>query len=506
MHFDAAVRGPSAHNVGMRLPFDPGRMAERPAESPPAAPGDSALTVSQLAERLTETIGAGFPHPVRVAGEVSGFKPSTHWYFSLRDAGAVMSCVMFAGTARSAPFAPIDGQQVVLTGRPDYWAKGGRTSFVATKIEPVGQGALDAAFRLLCDELRNLGWFDPARKRPVPRFPRRVAVVTAAGGAALQDVLATMRRRCPAVEVATVDVSVQGPDAPEEIARALRWLGREHRRLGVDAILVTRGGGSKEDLRAFNERIVAEAIVSSPVPVVAAIGHEVDVSIAELVADERAATPTQAAMKLTPDLPALLEQLSSAGSFLRGAMMRLVRERAQRLGSAGRHLSAVAPGRVRALAHRLETLATRLERQRPAAVYERRRATLHAARSRLISAVRRRLGEADVGEPAGALAKAWTGLHRRLVDRVTGLERQLASVGPMAVLRRGFSVTTREDGMLVRSDRDVQPGDRVRTRTADGAFRSTVEGGSLPAAPPVRGSRPADNTGSSQMDLFRPGR
>ncbi len=265
------------------------------------------LTVSQLAQRIGETIGGGFPQPVRVVGEVSGFKPNTHWYFNLKDADSVIGCVMFSSTARSALFTPSDGQQVVVTGRPDFWAKGGKTSFVVSRIEPVGQGALDAAFKALCDELRALGWFDQARKRPIPRFPRRVAVVTAATGAALQDVLVTMRRRCPAVEVGVVDVAVQGDGAAQDISAVFRWLGREHRRLGVEVILLTRGGGSKEDLWTFNERVVAEAIVRSPIPVVAAIGHEVDFTIAELVADERAATPTQAAMKVTPDTPALLE-------------------------------------------------------------------------------------------------------------------------------------------------------------------------------------------------------
>ncbi len=488
----------------MQLPFDPSRMAPLPATPPPVPQGSGAppLTVSQLAEQIGGAIGAGFPTPVRVVGEVSGFRPGTHWYFSLKDADSVVSCVIFANHVRSAAFTPADGQQVVLTGRPDYWAKGGRTSFIATKIEPVGQGALDAAFRALCDEIRRLGWFEPARKRPIPKFPRRVAVVTSAGGAAIQDVLVTMRRRCAAVEVAIVDVSVQGESAAGEIAQAVRWLGREHRRLGVDVILVTRGGGSREDLWAFNERIVAEAIVNSPIPVVAAIGHEVDVTIAELVADERAATPTQAAMKLTPDTPALLEQLSSAGSFLKGALSRTIRERHQRLTGARRHLGAGGRAHVRALAHRLEVLGGRLERQRPAAVYERRRAGLDAARARLASAVRVRLAGADVGRPSQALARAWAALARRLGERVAGMERQLAAVGPMAVLRRGYSVTTREDGVLVRAPGDVRAGDRVRTRLAEGAFHSTVEGEARPASrspePPVSG----DPDQPPQMDLF----
>lgn len=484
----------------MRLPFDPAKMAQpatpAKAETPRsgAAGSGGTLTVSQLAERLTDAIGAGFPAAVRVAGEVSGFKPGSHWYFSLKDAGAVVSCVMFTNLVRAAlaggGFTPSDGQQVVVTGKPDYWAKGGRTSFIVTRIEPVGQGALDAAFKALCDELRKLGWFEPARKRPVPRFPRRVAVVTSRTGAAITDVLDTMRRRCPAVEVALVDVSVQGEGAAAQVAHAIGWIGRNHQRLGVDAVLVTRGGGSREDLWTFNERVVAEAIVNCPLPVVAAIGHESDVTIAELVADERCATPTQAAMRLTPDAPALLEQLAATGSFLRSALIRVARDRRARLDAEVRHANTVGPAIIQSRARRLEAAAARLERHRPAAEYARRQAMLEAARDRLAAAMRARLAQADTALFAAQLQSVIAATVQRAAERTAVFDRQLNAVGPAAVLKRGFSVTTREDGSIVRSIVDARPGERVRTRVADGAFGSVVDGATTPPPAPDKPREP----------------
>jgi exodeoxyribonuclease VII large subunit len=480
-----------------RLPFDPSKMAPRsPARS------DAPLTVSELARRLGDALAVGFPATVRVVGEVSGFKPGAHWYFSLKDAEAVVPCVMFGGVARGASFKPADGAQVVVTGRPDFWAKGGRTSLIVTRIEPVGEGALDAAFRVLCDELRALGWFDAGRKRPVPEFPGRVAVVTSRSGAAIQDVLDTMRRRCAAVEVALVDVPVQGQGAAERVAGAIRWLGRERSALGIDVILVTRGGGSKEDLWTFNERVVAAAIVESPVPVVAAIGHEVDTTIAELVADLRCATPTQAAMQLTPDARSLLDQLASVENGLRRGQGRFLRERATSTSLGSRHLVAALGAALRRWSHALDLSAGLLERQRPTAVLARRGVAIASAGSRLEGAIRRRLTPLRVEHLAGRLRRCSGLALERAAGQILSAERQLWAVGPMGVLRRGYSYTVREDGALVRAAGDVRAGDRVRTRVAEGEFSSIVEGSVVrPRRQSGRSDGPPD-----QMDLFKSGR
>ncbi len=490
-----------------RLPFDPDKMAA--ARGRPATPVSNApMTVSQLAGRIGESLAAGFPVSVRVIGEVSGFRDRTHWYFDLKDAGAVASCVMFASAARKLRFTPANGQEVVITGRPDFYAKAGKVSVIVERLEPVGAGALELAYRALCAELKALGWFEQGRKRPIPAWPRRVAIVTSRTGAALQDVLDTMRRRFPAMPVSLVDVRVQGDGAARDVADAIHWLGRERAKIGVDVILITRGGGSMEDLWAFNERIVAEAVVQSPIPVVAAIGHETDTTIAELVADLRCSTPTQAAMRLTPDREALSEQLDSLGLRLLGAVRRET-DRSASLASLARHLRLAAHGSVRSSAHQLERLSGRLEAHRPAALQARRAAVLEGARSRLGAAIRRRLASVRLDELASGLSRAWAAAAQRKGTQLAALERQLSAVGPMSVLRRGFSYTSLEDGRLLKTPGDVVAGDRLRTRLADGEVRSVVEG-----APPLEAGRrvrakqarpqsPDTGEGPAQMDLFK---
>ncbi len=509
-----------------RLPrtlFDPAKIAgpppveqsparrERAASAPPPAEAvgerdgndDGRITVSELATRIDAALRDGFPLPVRVLGEISGFKEQTHWYFALKDDAALINCVMFAGQARRVSFRPENGRQVVASGRVEHYPKRGQTQLYVTALEPAGLGPLDLRFRALCDELRALGWFDEPRKRPLPAFPRRVAILTSRTGAALSDCLDTMRRRCPAVEALIVDVRVQGAAAAPGVARAIRSISRRHKSLGVDALLLTRGGGSLEDLWAFNERIVAHAIVECAIPVVAAIGHETDVTIAELVADVRAATPTAAAMRLTPDRAALAELLErSAARLRRAALLNLptkhvadLHRRLRRAGAAITHLRAL----------RLERLASRLTRLRPEAVYAARRAHLSDLRSRLHHAMRARLRAADLAPAKRALTRAARHAFDSRRQRLEALDRALAIAGPASVLHRGFSITLGPNGRVLRSVHEASPGDRIETRLTDGALHSTVDGGA--ATPPARRSRKSPPRGAapgpSQMDLFR---
>lgn len=480
--------------------------------TPPARPsgaagqtGDAApLTVSQLAVLVSRALSDHLPATIRLIGEIGQFRERTHWYFDLKDAGAVISCVMFASSARRAGFVPQVGQQVVLTGRVEFWDKGGRTQFMADRMEPVGAGALDLAFRQLCEELRSLGWFDEARKRPLPLVPRRVAVVTSRTGAALQDVLDTARRRCPSVDIALVDVRVQGEGAAPQIAAAVRRLGLSHQSTGIDVILVTRGGGSMEDLWAFNERIVAEAIVHSPIPVVAAIGHETDTTIAELVADIRGATPTQAAMRIFPDAAALRRQLDALGGRLGAQVARQLRLDRERLRSVARHPfladpAALVADRRRTLAiairsfaaamrehlrerqSRLDRVAARLERHRPAAVYARREARLRHAELQLASVMRVRVRDADVSGSAEHLRNALDALIERRQSALQSAARGLDLVGPHGVLRRGYSITLDADGRAIRSVRRAAPGATITTRLSDGAFDSRIVNAAEPS-------------------------
>lgn len=469
-----------------RLPFDPRKSAAAAAAAsapPSASPGD--LTVSQLAARIAEAVMGVTPASVRVVGEVGNFTDRTHWYFSLKDAEAVVSCVMFAGAARktSAGFTPSPGQQIVVSGKLDFYKPQGKVTLIVERIEPVGLGALELAFKKLCEELRTLGWFAPERKRDLPVFPCRLAVITSRTGAALQDVLDTTRRRCPAVEICLIDTLVQGAGAAPGVAAAIAWTSRHAQRLGIDAVLVTRGGGSMEDLWAFNERIVAEAIVQCSVPVVAAIGHETDTTIAELVADVRAATPTQAAMLLTPDRSALAEQVIAQHTRLSVLLRRSIRERGQQLGAEAKHLAAAGQGDIARRLRRLDQTSARLERHRPTAIYAQRRAALERLGQELSDALRARLDSSSLDRLAADLSRAVLVDGERRTDRLAALQRQLDLVGPIGVLRRGYSVTFNQTGAAVRGPADAGPGEQITTRLADGTLRSVVEGRSDDALP-----------------------
>lgn len=510
-----------------RLPFDPQKMSGLHAAPSPAAgaPGprrpapntDAPLTVSQLASRIDSALRSGIPGSLSVVGEVSGFRDRTHWYFDLKDADAVVNCVMFASAARKAGFTPVSGQQLVARGHVEFYAKGGKVTLLVTRVESVGAGPLELQFRRLCEKLRALGWFSPERKRPLPTFPRTIAVVTSRTGAALQDVLVTMKRRCPAVGILLVDVRVQGELAASEVAAAIDYLSTNAPVLGIDAILVTRGGGSMEDLWAFNEKLVAAAIVRSAIPVVAAIGHETDTTIAELVADERCATPTQAAMRLTPDREGLLREVASHGARLRLVASRRVREELDRLNSDARHL--VLTGRSALLERRnaLDRCRARLERVHPGRVYDALLTRVRAAEDRLHRSAARATSRTDAQLSLTTLGRALAERLRRAGDSQASVLRQLQAVAPLRVLERGYSVTLRADGRLVRASTDVQPGDTLTTRLADGQLTSIVEGGitALPSTtrqdqppptaataptPPARRSRQSEGSTPSLFD------
>ncbi|MGH7132129.1 MAG: exodeoxyribonuclease VII large subunit [Phycisphaerales bacterium] len=483
-----------------RLPFNPKQTvaaqdaaAKKTAapETATAAPTGTAttpanLTVSQLAAMIGDAVQGVTKQSIRVVGEIGNFTDRTHWYFTIKDAEAVVSCVMFAGAARkhSAGFVPQPGQQVVVTGKLDFYKPQGKVTLIVERIEPVGQGALEIAFRKLCEDLRALGWFAIERKRELPVFPRRIAIVTSRTGAALQDVIDTARRRCPAVEICLIDTLVQGAGAAPGVAAAVNWVSRHAARLNIDALLVTRGGGSMEDLWAFNERIVAEAIVHCSVPVVAAIGHETDTTIAELVADLRAATPTQAVMHLTPDREAMTEQLAATQSRLATLVKRGARERNMHLAALVKHLGAAGATSAARLRRRLDSASARLERHRPTAIYAQRRAALERAAQELHDSMKARLDREPIDRVAADLARAVQIAGDRRAEQLAAMQRQLDLVGPIGVLRRGFSVTLNAAGEAVRQPSDAQPGEAITTRLADGTIRSVVQGRSDEALPP----------------------
>jgi len=521
-----------------RLPFDPNRMrrAKQQAEggqSAPASPSkakvpspaEGVLSVSRLAALIRGVLDDGLPRKVRVVGEITGARRSTHLYLALKDSGAVISAVLFASQLKKLQFDPRDGQEVVATGRVEFYEPQGRVSLIIEKLEPVGEGAAEARFRQLCEELRALGWFAPERKRPLPTFPGKIAVVTSPTGAALQDVLITMAKRCPAVAVAVVPVRVQGDSAAREVVRAIDFLSREHERLGIDAVIVTRGGGSPEDLAAFNDREVARAIVDCCVPVVAAIGHETDTSIAELVADERCATPTQAAMRLTPDREALGSQLDALSRRFRTDLARTLRYEHQRLAAASRHPVLADPrGATRLAQEQLATACDDIDDAARGAMaaaadrFERARQRLHTQDPRRAVASARERLDARAARLLREVAHRYA-MHRAAVG---SLGERLEAIGPAAVLRRGYSCTLRADGTAARDAAALTPGERLTTYLARGSVEADVvrvsdvglgtphaptaqpaprkQPGKRPAKPPRETDREAD-----QLDLFDPG-
>ncbi len=431
------------------LPFDPDQA--RGPEVLPDAPDH--MTVSEVADLIRLTLENHMPSPLRVIGQVSNLSTRKHWYFSLKDEQAVVSCVAWVSAARTFGFVPDEGAEVVVTGHVTHYGPQGRTQFYVTRLEPVGAGALELKFRAMCDELRRLGYFDEKHKKPLPVFPRRIAVITSAGGAAVHDVISTAAERCRAVGLLIVDVRVQGDGAAEQVAAAILRIDADAERLGVDAILVTRGGGSVEDLWAFNERVVADAVHECRLPLLAAIGHESDTTVIELVADVRAATPTQAVMRLIPSADELTGQLDHLERRLRLLVRRHVERQRQRLDAAAR-----------------------------SALLRDPRALVHQAREKLATL-------------AGRLGRATTVHVRRRRDRTEALARQLAAVDPHGVLGRGYSYTTTASGALVASVSDVSDGDRIVTRVRDGSIDSVVGR--------AAGRRGSGRSGKApQMDLF----
>jgi exodeoxyribonuclease VII large subunit len=442
---------------------------------PPAQAGDAPWSVSHLAGEIDGALRKGIAGAVRVVGEVSGFRDRTHWYFDLKDEGAVVNCVMFASAAKRVSPPIRDGEQVIVKGRVEFYAKGGKVSFILDSLERAGEGLLDRAFRELSAALKAQGYFEIERKKSLPRFPRRIAVITSRSAAALQDVINTRDRRCPAVGLVVIDVPVQGPDAAPVIARAIELVSKNRERLGIDAAILTRGGGSKEDLWCFNERVVADAVFRCEIPLVAAIGHETDITIAELVADERCATPTQAAMRLIPDKGELTRQLDSTMRRLSSSLSRSTQIAERNCSVLTHKLSAGVLARTRTVHRRITELELRLERLRPQAVHARMIARLEGVSERLQRAIGAAV-DVDLADAATRLASTLrTGVRRRETE-IESIEKHLMAVAPVRVLERGFSITLDSKGNLVRRIGEVRAGDHLHTRVSDGSIESTVGG------------------------------
>ncbi|MBE0538006.1 MAG: exodeoxyribonuclease VII large subunit, partial [Phycisphaerae bacterium] len=281
-------------------------------------------TVSEVNTLARVALEERLPGRMVVSGEISDWRRhhSGHCYFALKDAGSQLPCVMWASSARGLKFRPENGMAVLTTGHVEVYVPQGKYQFYADKIEPAGVGALQLAFEQMVRRLQAEGLFDEAHKKPLPPYPMRIGIVTSASGAAVADIADSIYNRWPCARLFLCPVPVQGEGAAEKIAAAIRTLNRRNRRLKLDVLIVGRGGGSLEDLWAFNEEAVARAIYDSQIPVISAVGHEVDVTIADFVADARASTPTKAGMIAVPDRAEVLGRLMEAQRRLAGDVRR----------------------------------------------------------------------------------------------------------------------------------------------------------------------------------------
>src|ERR1700724_3227796 len=412
------------------------------------------LTVSELTRSIRGTLETKFG-AVWVQGEVSNYKlhPNGHQYFTLKDARAQIACVIWRDTMAPLRQPLADGVRIQIFGTVSVFEARGQYQISVQIVQPFGRGELQAKFEALKRKLEAEGLFDPARKRALPMFPRRIGIVTSPSGAAVRDILNVLRRRAPWLSILISPVRVQGTGAAQEIAVAIRELATPNENFApVDLIIVTRGGGSMEDLWEFNEEIVARTIASVNVPIVSAIGHEIDFTICDFVADLRAPTPSAAAELIVKDVVDLSRHLDGCARVLGRELLNRMRDGQQRLDHAREILR-------RCLAHKIDNY---------------RRGLTHAlatlqARSPLRELMLRRNRFGDLQRrftevPVRALENA-----RHRFQRIEGILRVL---GPDATLRRGYSITRNERGELIRTVGAVRPKMKIRTRISDGEFES----------------------------------
>jgi len=390
------------------------------------------LSISQINGYIQNKLDSdALLNAVAVRGEISNYKmyPSGHHYFTLKDESAALKCVMFKGNAMRLRFRPENGMKVIAMGKISVYPRDGAYQLYCTAMAMDGIGDLYAAFEQLKKKLAAEGLFDPAHKKPLPKYPGTIGIITSSAGAAVHDMLRILRKRYPLTQVKLLPVRVQGVEAPGEIADAIRYA-NDHKL--ADLLIVGRGGGSIEDLWAFNDERVAHAIYQSEIPVISAVGHEPDVTISDYVADLRAATPSNAAELAVPDREALTQTLDSMSSAMVNAMSRQIK-------SARQHLNVLS-----------ESAALRS----PAGYLEQKQKTLESLKNRMISAQNQSLS--------------------RRKQRFIALTAKLDAMSPLKVLTRGYAMAQTESGEVVRSISQVELGQRINVTLSDGKLSATV--------------------------------
>ena len=390
------------------------------------------VSVSQLNEYIRGKLdGDALLSGIAVRGELSNYKvyPSGHHYFTLKDEASSLKCVMFKSSAVRLRFRPENGMKVIAMGKISVYPRDGVYQLYCASMAMDGIGDLYAAFEQLKAKLSAQGLFDPAHKKPLPKYPGTIGIVTSSAGAAVHDMLRILRKRYPLTRVLLLPVRVQGAEAPGEIAAAIRYA--NHYQL-ADLLIVGRGGGSIEDLWAFNDEQVAHAIYDSRIPVISAVGHEPDVTISDYVADLRAATPSNAAELAVPDQDALRQNLDSMCMAMTTALTR----------------------QVKAARQHLQVLSGSPALQSPTGYLEQRRKSLELLQNRLVSAETRTVERKN----------------RQFIE----LTSKLDAMSPLKVLTRGYALVRREDGRVLKSVRQIEPGERIKVSLSDGSMTAAV--------------------------------
>lgn len=431
-------------------------------------------TVRELSHALRNTLESRF-RAIRVEGELSGISaPSSgHLYFSLKEGNALIRCAWFRNRQKRGAIVPEEGMQVIADGQISVYESRGDLQLIVTDMQVSGEGALKLAFERLKRKLQAEGLFEPDTKRPLPAFPKTVGLLTSPGGAVLHDMLVTMNRRFPMVRVILYPVPVQGDSAPPEIARMLDIASRRNE---VDVIVVARGGGSAEDLQMFNDEEVARAIFRCGIPVISAVGHEIDFSISDFVADHRAPTPTAAAELVTADGSRVRERIRHLSVRLEDLVQRASQQRQQtldylsaRLARPDHRLRLQQQSRIH-LTHRLSA---RIQRD-----IESRRIRLNTAISSLrihspssrVDLLRQRADHCRT-----ALDRAMSGHLAERAGQVERLHRAIEILGPSTTLNRGYAIAFDKDGAVIMSPSDVESGDPLDIRVAKGQIAATAK-------------------------------
>jgi len=430
-------------------------------------------TVSQINSLIKVALEERLPSRLIIRGEISDWKvhSSGHCYFSLKDESGILPCVMWASKFRNVKFSPEDGMAVLATGHIDVYTVGGKYQLYVDKLEPEGVGALQLAFEQMVKKLRAEGLFDDVHKKVLPVYPERIGILTSESGAAVHDIIDSIRNRWPCVKLFLYPVPVQGEGAAEKIAAALRDINRRNKELKLDVLIVGRGGGALENLWAFNEEILARAIFASQIPVISAVGHEVDVTVADFVADARASTPTKAGVTAVPDMQEVLGRLAyfekslaskaraklelcgeNLQTILASAVFRnpllLVQNAEQQLDELAAELAEAIRELLVAAQYKLSVSYEQIVRIEPHRLLGNKKVELNNHQHRADNGIRAIINNCRI--------------------QLTAQVNRLAGLNPKSVLRRGYSITTnKKTGLLVKSPEDIRIGDPLITELAD---------------------------------------